>query len=427
MALTIASMSYLGFEPRTSRSPGRRRWEVVYAKIEAVPFFRAVKDCGTRRGVMIEATLQSAVIIGRVFQAFPGLLAPLVLRSAGHRRRNKGEKIIKIKKEGWHEFCLLSRIITAPLIQPGHGMLGFGHAVSYSRCEKPRCTCGGEEARTSGLAQQAIIRHDFRPIARQLFSIRPSLCRRVGFSCRVSQTVVSSALGSTESPTANVENPPNDALLSLLRHHRGTDRLIGFMHGPACVRHHISDGLAVYKLLQNISARIGERATDYTEADILARHSGCARSYLSLRRPHSTPGKFIDQHLIWRLSPEAQLSCCHLPSRCISSRGRSFQPRSLGPTADSQLRVPRFRCQRQIKLQPTREVKRGEQVRSSAEMKWRGKREVTEKTRRPATSSGTIPTCEKFGSEPAGERNLFALLGGEQANRSSHRGPIIGI
>ncbi|KAJ8889774.1 hypothetical protein PR048_009277 [Dryococelus australis] len=39
-----------------------------------------------------------------------------------------------------------------------------------------------------------------------------------------------------------------------------------------------------------------------------------------------------------------------------------------------------------------------------------GKLEIPEKTRRPAASCGTIPTCGKSGSDPAGNRTRFALV-----------------
>ncbi|KAJ8894895.1 hypothetical protein PR048_000202 [Dryococelus australis] len=44
-----------------------------------------------------------------------------------------------------------------------------------------------------------------------------------------------------------------------------------------------------------------------------------------------------------------------------------------------------------------------------------GKREIPEKTCRPATSSGTSPTCENPGRDDAGNRTRFALTGGESA------------
>ncbi|KAJ8871320.1 hypothetical protein PR048_027637 [Dryococelus australis] len=58
-----------------------------------------------------------------------------------------------------------------------------------------------------------------------------------------------------------------------------------------------------------------------------------------------------------------------------------------------------------------------------AGMKGRGKREILEKTRGPAASSGTIPTCQNPGSDPARDRTRFALVGGEQANRSDTVAP----
>ncbi|KAJ8878658.1 hypothetical protein PR048_019241 [Dryococelus australis] len=45
-------------------------------------------------------------------------------------------------------------------------------------------------------------------------------------------------------------------------------------------------------------------------------------------------------------------------------------------------------------------------------MKGRGKREIPEKTRRPAASSGTIPTCENPDHESADELLLIAPLRG---------------
>ncbi|KAJ8895035.1 hypothetical protein PR048_000359 [Dryococelus australis] len=49
------------------------------------------------------------------------------------------------------------------------------------------------------------------------------------------------------------------------------------------------------------------------------------------------------------------------------------------------------------------EVLRADEVWSSAGMRGRGKREIPEKTRRPTALSGTIPTREKFRSNPAGD------------------------
>ncbi|KAJ8887654.1 hypothetical protein PR048_013872 [Dryococelus australis] len=61
---------------------------------------------------------------------------------------------------------------------------------------------------------------------------------------------------------------------------------------------------------------------------------------------------------------------------------------------------------------------------STARMKGRGKREFPEKTRRPTTSSSTTPTCENPVTRP-GIYTLFAMVGGEHANRSATAAPII--
>ncbi|KAJ8875878.1 hypothetical protein PR048_023785 [Dryococelus australis] len=43
-----------------------------------------------------------------------------------------------------------------------------------------------------------------------------------------------------------------------------------------------------------------------------------------------------------------------------------------------------------------------------------------EKTRRPVASSGTIPTCENPGGNPAEDRTRFAVVGGEQCCARMH-------
>ncbi|KAJ8896073.1 hypothetical protein PR048_001415 [Dryococelus australis] len=64
--------------------------------------------------------------------------------------------------------------------------------------------------------------------------------------------------------------------------------------------------------------------------------------------------------------------------------------------------------------------------------KYVGKREIPEKTRRPAAASGTIPTCEKPGSDSAGNRTQFGWVAGELSNHLSprplHRGfQVVGV
>ncbi|KAJ8881866.1 hypothetical protein PR048_018352 [Dryococelus australis] len=69
------------------------------------------------------------------------------------------------------------------------------------------------------------------------------------------------------------------------------------------------------------------------------------------------------------------------------------------------------------------EPMRGIEVRSSTGIKCPGGGggcwEIPEKTRRPATSTDTIPTCENLGVARPGIEPEFALVGGEQANRST--------
>ncbi|KAJ8871518.1 hypothetical protein PR048_027840 [Dryococelus australis] len=74
------------------------------------------------------------------------------------------------------------------------------------------------------------------------------------------------------------------------------------------------------------------------------------------------------------------------------------------------------------------EVLRAEKGEASDGMQGRGKREIPEGTRWTALSSGTIPTCEKIGSDPARNRARFALVGdGSHGGRAvsllaSHQG-----
>ncbi|KAJ8898239.1 hypothetical protein PR048_003599 [Dryococelus australis] len=60
------------------------------------------------------------------------------------------------------------------------------------------------------------------------------------------------------------------------------------------------------------------------------------------------------------------------------------------------------------------------EVWSDARTKGHEKQEITEKTRRPTASFGTIPTCENPVTQPGGWTR-FTLVGGEQANRSTNR------
>ncbi|KAJ8869330.1 hypothetical protein PR048_030905 [Dryococelus australis] len=65
-------------------------------------------------------------------------------------------------------------------------------------------------------------------------------------------------------------------------------------------------------------------------------------------------------------------------------------------------------------LEPVR-VKRGEYG-AALECQSGGEREIPEKTPPTATSTGTIPTRENPGCDPAGNRTRFAYVGGEQSN-----------
>ncbi|KAJ8888346.1 hypothetical protein PR048_007834 [Dryococelus australis] len=75
---------------------------------------------------------------------------------------------------------------------------------------------------------------------------------------------------------------------------------------------------------------------------------------------------------------------------------------------------------------PRKGERRSERVvpgRGEGEGGW--KRDIHEKTHRPAASSGTIPTFENPGGggcDPAGNRTRFALAGGEQSKPLHHRG-----
>ncbi|KAJ8888418.1 hypothetical protein PR048_007908 [Dryococelus australis] len=69
----------------------------------------------------------------------------------------------------------------------------------------------------------------------------------------------------------------------------------------------------------------------------------------------------------------------------------------------------------------------GELLRADApEIKGQWKREITEKTRRPTASSGTIPTCENPVTQPGTELGS-PCWGVEQANRSATAAPATGI
>ncbi|KAJ8873627.1 hypothetical protein PR048_024445, partial [Dryococelus australis] len=57
---------------------------------------------------------------------------------------------------------------------------------------------------------------------------------------------------------------------------------------------------------------------------------------------------------------------------------------------------------------------------SSAGIQGREKRQIPEKTLRPAASSGVVPTHENSGVPPVGTRTRCAPMGGEQSNRSAN-------
>ncbi|KAJ8875212.1 hypothetical protein PR048_023107 [Dryococelus australis] len=59
---------------------------------------------------------------------------------------------------------------------------------------------------------------------------------------------------------------------------------------------------------------------------------------------------------------------------------------------------------------------------SCTRMKCREKREISEKTRRPAASSGTISTCENPEATPPRVENFSALVGGDQLLDDTQRG-----
>ncbi|KAJ8891912.1 hypothetical protein PR048_004469 [Dryococelus australis] len=68
---------------------------------------------------------------------------------------------------------------------------------------------------------------------------------------------------------------------------------------------------------------------------------------------------------------------------------------------------------RRIRVKVVRWNSRGcptAKVWSNTGVQERGKREISDKTRRPAASSGTIPTCENMGGGPAGSRTRFTLV-----------------
>ncbi|KAJ8867634.1 hypothetical protein PR048_031437 [Dryococelus australis] len=92
------------------------------------------------------------------------------------------------------------------------------------------------------------------------------------------------------------------------------------------------------------------------------------------------------------------------------------RPRNTPSTHEGRCEVERFE-----RLLTTRSREsRVEQRRNARE----GKREIPEKTRRQAASSGTIPTCENQGATRPGMESGSALVGGEQANRAANEAPI---
>ncbi|KAJ8873554.1 hypothetical protein PR048_024372 [Dryococelus australis] len=88
---------------------------------------------------------------------------------------------------------------------------------------------------------------------------------------------------------------------------------------------------------------------------------------------------------------------CHFDGQCV--RLESANSASL---ATWQPRYVSKRVSEEIRVALDSEVSRADEGEASAGMKGMGKREIPWKTRRPAPSSDTIPTCEKQGATPPG-------------------------
>ncbi|KAJ8871829.1 hypothetical protein PR048_028169 [Dryococelus australis] len=136
-------------------------------------------------------------------------------------------------------------------------------------------------------------------------------------------------------------------------------------------------------------------------------------------RPRAVPRRFLESNPdlaarsveVNRYPPQRTDCNCEAKLRASFSKERnggiswkynfSMAPEKLEITANGVYFTSYFECGTYIDVFKT--------IRSSAVSKGREKREIPEKTHRPAAS---IPTCENPGSDPAGNKTRFALVGG---------------
>ncbi|KAJ8882030.1 hypothetical protein PR048_018518 [Dryococelus australis] len=140
---------------------------------------------------------------------------------------------------------------------------------------------------------------------------------------------------------------------------------------------------AVYKLLQKHSARIAQRATNYTETNLFS-------TFVRLRAQPPIP-----------VNSPASSCGTDISNSDILARTTNRELEMMQPLRTREANLPKQR-DRESARRHTTLLCRTETCRQKAAKRGGGKREITEKTRCLVVSSVTIPACEDPGANPPG-------------------------